>query len=340
MKDVINKLIFIINSIAAFALLLSYLLPYVSPKMFPLLSVLSLAVPILIVINILFLLYWSVLLSKKLILSLVVLLLGISHVSSLYKIKGKTSEKSADNISLLSYNVRSFNRFEWIDSKSIPQDISTLVKEHNVDVFCAQEYYNNPNISFKQFAYKYENFNDRHGELALVIFSKYPIINKGSLQFKKTANNIIFADLKIQKDTVRVYNVHLQSHKISSKTDDLAKEDSQKLISRVQYSFEKQQEQTEMLIHHMQSSPYKNIVMGDFNNTAYSYVYNKIKSEGLIDTFKEAGSGFGKTFTFDWFPVRIDFILVTEAFEVLEFKKFNKKLSDHYPIFSRIKLSD
>ncbi len=338
MKALFNKLIFIINSIAAFALLLSYLLPYVSPKMFPLLSVLSLAVPILIVINILFLLYWSVLLNKKLILSLVVLLLGISHVSSLYKIKGKTSEKSEDNISLLSYNVRSFNRFEWIDSETIPQDISTLVKEQNVDIFCAQEYYNNPDINFKQFRYKYENFNDRHGELALVIFSKYPIINKGSLQFKKTANNIIFADLKIKNDTVRVYNVHLQSHKISSKTDELAKQDSQKLLNRIQTSFEKQQEQTEMLIGHMQSSPYKNIVMGDFNNTAYSYVYNKIKSHGLIDTFKEAGSGFGKTFMFDLFPVRIDFILVPEVFETLEFKKFNKKLSDHYPIFSRVKI--
>ncbi len=339
MRALINRIIFVINSIAAFALLLSYLLPYVSPKMFPFLSVLSLAVPILIVINILFLLYWAIQLNKKLILSLVILVLGISHVSSLYKLKGKSSDDVVENsISLLSYNVRSFNRFEWIDSKSIPQDISKLIREQQPDIFCAQEYYNNPETNFNHYPYKYENFNNDNGELALVVFSKFPIINKGSLQFKETANNIIFADIVIKGDTVRVFNVHLQSHKISSATNQFSKADSQKLLSRVQVSFEKQQEQIEILTDHIKKSPYKNIVMGDFNNTAYSYVYNQVKSEGLLDTFKEAGRGFGKTFEFDLFPVRIDFILVAEDFEILEFKTFYKRFSDHYPISTRIKL--
>ena len=84
MRKLINKIIFGLNSIAAFTLLLAYLLPYISPKMFPLLSVLSLAVPVLIIVNVLFLLYWSILLNKKLLVSLVVLVLGISHVTSLY----------------------------------------------------------------------------------------------------------------------------------------------------------------------------------------------------------------------------------------------------------------
>ncbi len=336
MRSLINKVVFVMNSIAAFALLMSYLLPYVSPKSFPLLSVISLTVPILIIINLIFLLYWIILLNKRLILSLIALILGFSHVTSLYKLSGKSFEGNEENISLLSYNVHSFNRFEWIDSESIPQDISELVKDQNPDIFCAQEYYNNPDTDFSQYEYKYENFNNDNGELALVIFSKYPIINKGSLQFKKTANNIIFSDIVVKGDTVRVYNVHLQSHRISSKTDDLAKEDSQKLLSRIQRSFEKQQEQAEALIKHIKTSPYKNIVMGDFNNSAYSYVYNKVTSENLQDTFKKAGRGFGKTFEFDLFPVRIDFILVSEEFEVLEFKNFDKELSDHYPIFARV----
>jgi len=326
------------NSIAAFALLLSYLLPYVSPKTFPLLSVLSLAVPILIVVNVIFLIYWVVLLNKKGILSLVVLVLGISHVTSLYKISGKSTEDTADGISLLSFNVRSFNRFSWIDSKTIPQDISGFVRSESPDIFCAQEYYNNPDTDFTQYRYKFEDFNNDNGELALVVFSKYPIINKGSLHFKKTANNVIFCDIAIQKDTVRVYNVHLQSHKISSNTNRFSQEDSQKLLKRIQISFERQQEQVDKLIEHMRQSPYDNIVMGDFNNSAYSYVYDKIVSEELQDTFKEAGKGFGKTWEFDLFPVRIDFILVPEEYEVLEFKNIHQKLSDHYPIFSRVQL--
>ncbi|GAA4274562.1 endonuclease/exonuclease/phosphatase family protein [Aquimarina gracilis] len=338
MGKLINKIVFLINSIVAFGLLLSYLLPYVSPKTFPLLSVLSLTVPIFIVINLIFLIYWIVLLNKRLILSLLVLILGFSHVSSLYKLSGKSWDEEERGVTLLSFNVRSFDRFDWIGSGKIPQNISALVKEQNPDIFCAQEFYNNPDTNFSQYPYKYENFNNDNGELALVVFSKFPIINKGSLHFKKTANNIIFSDLVINSDTIRVYNVHLQSHKISSNTDRLANEDSEKLLKRVQTSFERQQEQAEMLIKHMDASPYKNIVMGDFNNTPYSYVYNKIISNDLKDTFKEAGSGFGKTFEFDLFPLRIDFILIQDNIEVLEFKNFDMELSDHYPIFSRIKL--
>ncbi len=325
------------NSIAAFVLLLSYLLPYVSPKTFPLLSVLSLTVPVLIIINVLFLMYWSVLLNRRLLLSFTILLLGINHVSSLYKVRGKSVNNVAHSLSLLSYNVHSFNRFHWINSDMIPQDISHLVKNENPDIFCAQEFYNNPDINFDQYEYEYQVFNNGNKELALVIFSKYPFVSKGSLNFKDTPNNVIFADVVVQSDTIRVYNIHLQSHKINSKTDQLAKADSQKLLKRISVSFKKQQEQAEQLIAHMKTSPYKNIVMGDFNNTAYSYIYDKIKSESLLDTFKEAGKGFGKTFKFELFPARIDFILVPQEFEVLGFIKHHNELSDHYPISARIK---
>ncbi len=338
MRKLVNKIIFFVNSLVAFALLMSYLLPYVSPQTFPLLSVLSLAVPILIVINSLFFVYWLIFLKRKMLLSLIVLILGISHVSSLYKLRGKSSDETSGTLSLLSFNVHAFNRFQWIDSDRIPEDVSKLIKDENPDIFCAQEFYNNPNIDFSQYVNKYENFHHKSRELALVIFSKYRIINKGSLNFKKTANNVIFADIVLSKDTVRVYNVHLQSHGISTKTDDLAKADSQKLYRRIQTSFVKQQSQAEQLIAHMRSSPYKNIVMGDFNNTAYSYIYDKIKSENLQDTFKEAGKGFGKTFNFELFPARIDFILVPDETEVISFKSFDVELSDHYPIFAKIKL--
>ncbi|WP_299247876.1 endonuclease/exonuclease/phosphatase family protein [uncultured Aquimarina sp.] len=338
MRKLINKIIFFVNSVVAFALLISYLLPYVSPQIFPLLSVLSLAVPILIVINALFFIYWAILLKRKMLLSLIILILGISHVSSLYKLRGKSSDDIENTLSLFSFNVHSFNRFDWIDSEKIPQDISKLVRDQNPDIFCAQEYYNNSDTDFSQYHNKYEYFNHDNGELALVIFSKYPFIDKGSLNFEKTANNVIYADIATPSDTIRVYNIHLQSHRISPKTDDLAKADSQKLFKRIQVSFKKQQSQAEQLIEHMKLSPYRNIVMGDFNNTAYSYVYDKIKSENLKDTFKEAGKGFGKTFNFELFPARIDFILVPEDAEVIDFKSFDIELSDHYPISSRIKL--
>ena len=57
-----------------------------------------------------------------------------------------------------------------------------------------------------------------------------------------------------------------------------------------------------------------------------------------MDTFEEAGNGFGKTYDFKFFPLRIDFILVDKRFTVNGFRTFEEKLSDHYPIKASIAL--
>ena len=81
----------------------------------------------------------------------------------------------------------------------------------------------------------------------------------------------------------------------------------------------------------------KSILTGDFNNTAYSYVYKLIKDD-FQDTFECAGNGFGRTFDFKFFPVRIDFILADASFKVNHFKTFDVKFSDHYPILTKVSL--
>ncbi|MDX1277950.1 MAG: endonuclease, partial [Oceanihabitans sediminis] len=65
----INKIIFFFNSVAATLLLLSYVLPFIPPKTFSVLSVLSLAVPFLILVNALFFLYWLLKVQKQFFLS-------------------------------------------------------------------------------------------------------------------------------------------------------------------------------------------------------------------------------------------------------------------------------
>ena len=79
------------------------------------------------------------------------------------------------------------------------------------------------------------------------------------------------------------------------------------------------------------------IICGDFNNTAFSYVYRKIKGD-LKDAFKEAGNGFGRTHEFQFIPMRIDFILTDEAFAINGFKSYSEHFSDHYPISTTLSL--
>jgi endonuclease/exonuclease/phosphatase family metal-dependent hydrolase len=79
------------------------------------------------------------------------------------------------------------------------------------------------------------------------------------------------------------------------------------------------------------------IISGDFNNTAYSWIYKNIK-HNMKDSYLESGSGFGKTFNFKRFPLRIDFILADKIFQINEHKNYTIGFSDHFPIMVKIGL--
>lgn len=333
----IDKIIFFVNSLIATMLLLSYILPHVSPKNFALLSVLSLAVPLLIILNILFAIYWLVKVKKQIIVSVFVLLIGYNHVWSLYKFSASKDIEDGQNISIMNYNVRLFNVYDWIDESNVAAQMASFIEAEDPDIICFQEYHPDADMDLKRYAHRYEKLSGTRMTHGQAIWSKYPIVNSGSIEFKNTANNAIFADIIKGRDTIRIYNVHLQSSGINANVDELKKEESERLIRRAANTFKMQQDQAELFVEHKEKSPYKMIICGDFNNTAYSYVYKLIKGD-LVDTFVKAGNGFGRTYDFKYFPVRIDFILADPDFKVNHFKAYDKKLSDHYPILTKLSL--
>ena len=338
MKNVklLDKVVFIVNSLVATVLLLSYLLPYVEPKKFAFLSVLSLAVPFLIILNLLFMIYWLLQVKRKFFLSLSVLLIGFLFLSPLYKFSSSKKINDPENISVMNYNVRLFNLFEWIPDTHVKQNIIDFIIEKQPDVLSIQEY--RPDSDFQLSGYfKFEEVSGKKVKNGQAIFSKYRIINSGSIEFPNTSNNAIYADIVKKNDTIRIYNVHLQSLGFDPTNEKLDIESSENLIKRVSKTFNMQQSQAELFLAHKAKCPYKMIICGDFNNTAYSYVYKKIKGN-LQDAFVESGNGFGRTFKFKFFPVRIDFILADDHFDVNDFKTYDLELSDHYPVMAKVKL--
>ena len=332
---VLNKIIFILNSVAATVLLLSYILPYVQPKKFPVLSVLSLAVPFLIVLNLIFMVYWLLQVKRKFFLSFIILFIGFIFLSPLYKFSSSKHIEDPDNISVMNYNVRLFNLFEWIPETKVGRKISDFIIEKQPDIVSMQEYRHDETLHLDSY-YKYEELSGEKVKKA--IFSKYPIINNGSVKFPNTSNNAIFADIVKGNDTIRIYNVHLQSLRIRPTDERMDLESSGNLFTRIGSGFELQQSQAELFLAHRAHCPYKIILCGDFNNTAYSYVYQEIKGN-YLDAFVESGNGFGRTFNLKFFPLRIDFILTDPSFEINAFKTYNNvELSDHYPIMAKVKL--
>jgi endonuclease/exonuclease/phosphatase family metal-dependent hydrolase len=237
----------------------------------------------------------------------------------------------------MNYNVRLLNLYKWKEEENIEESIEKLIKTEQPDILSIQEYHPHENINLSNFGYKFEKLNGNKTKYGQAIFSNYPIINSGSVNFPDTANNAIYADIIKNKDTIRIYNIHLQSLHINTDVENLKNEDSQRLLNRVSSTFAMQQKQSELFIEHLKKCTYKVIISGDFNNTAYSYVYKHIKGD-FQDAFEVAGTGFGRTFDFKLFPIRIDFILADNSFDINGFKNYTEKLSDHYPILAKVSL--
>ena len=340
-----NKVIFVFNIVLTILTFIAYVLPFLAPKLFPLLSVLTLILPLFLILNGLFFLYWLLQLKRQMIISGIVLLLGITFINKFYKFSSNDLEQEEDDFVVMSYNVRLFNLFQWIPKEGVGDEILTFINDNNPDILCIQEYSASANIDLKVYKYKFIFMQGKKIKTGQAIFSKFPIIDDGKIELPKSDNSVIFADIRKGKDTIRVYNMHLQSIKITpdvneiqDNVDAINQEKSQQVFKRIRLAFEKQQSQAALLMDHKNACKFPVIICGDMNNSAFSYVYRSIKGN-LNDCFEEAGNGFGQTYNFKYYPARIDYIFADKKLKVKSFKNFPEFVdSDHYPVMTRLKL--
>ncbi len=328
---------FFLNIVLTVLTVIAYLLPFMAPKLFPLLSVFTLVMPLMLVLNGLCFLYWLLQAKRQMLLSGLILLLGITFISKFYRFTGKDLAAEKGDFTLMSYNVRLFNLYDWLPARDIAEKIPAFIKEQNPDILCLQEYNKIGDPCFTGYRYKY--IFKMSGQTGQAIYSRYKIINKGDIQFPGSANNAIYADIKKGKDTLRVYSMHLQSIKISPDIHESFDEEKSKIIfNRIGAAFKKQQLQAELVEKHKSECPYPMIICGDLNNSAFSYVYRSVKGK-MNDSFEEAGKGFGKSYNFKYYPARIDYVFTDKAIEVKQYTTFSNFInSDHFPIMTRLRL--
>ena len=220
---------------------------------------------------------------------------------------------SENTLTLVSWNVNLFGGGFQNYSNLAPA--AALIKRQNPDIICLQErphtnvmHWDSICAAFNDYPYYVKNTREDE-VLNLVIFSRYPLENAEDHYFADTYNKFMQVDVQIGPQTLRLFNVHLQTTGIGEDNN---------LIENAK----KRNHQAQELAHYIQESPHPTIVCGDFNDTRSSFAYRVIKKH-LQDS---AVSGFGFYATFSSF-FKIDYIL--SSYDAQSYRVIDNSISDH-----------
>lgn len=349
-KSLLNGVLYFTNIIFAFALLGSYLAYYIDPNWLTFFAFLALAYPVLLLINVLFIIYWALRGRIKIMLSIICIAAGYLHFNRFYQISSSNKlVNPTEQLRVMSYNVRMFNAYKWIPEEGIPEQIKQTVYNEFPDVLLLQEYYKGSITPKFKFEYEYIKPTNISGNYGLTIHSKYPIVKSGALELLDLEtdqpsynNQFIYADIDYKGKIIRFMNVHLASVGLEASdyqrlqnpnegSQEEIKDDFLKIFNRLDIAFKKRAKQVLSLKKAINHSPHPVVVCGDFNDTPQSYTYHQINVL-LADAFMQGGEGFGKTYARGPIPFRIDHIFHSKEIKARSFKVIDKKLSDHYPV--------
>ena len=350
-----------LNTLVVLWILLGVLCLQVPPAEFWPAAFIAFSLPAPLVLNFLFLIYWLLRRSWLVVLPLAVFILGWGYYARLVSINfDEEVAEGAKTLQVLSFNTHVFNAYADHDGSEIEAstDMIEWVAKHPADIICLQEFYSNRGSStyntiskignrYDRYRYFSVSYVDRNkADIGIIIFSKYPIVNKGVIRFGESNHNRgIWADVDVKGDTIRVYTAHLQSMSIKSQdiestysaigNEESFKKEGRNLARRLKRGFIARGNQVELLLEHIRESPHPVIVSGDFNDIPFSYTYNQM-AEKLENAFVVAGSGVGATYNGPLPFLRIDNQFYSESLQAYDFEThYEMGLSDHFPISAK-----
>jgi len=174
-----------VNVLVIFATFFAYLSPFINPSRFWQFSFFGLIYPWLLLSNIIMAVFWIFRKKKYFFLSLGCIILGWGHLTSFVGFNFSENTQTESSIIIGSYNVKNLERVR-IGRKGSEERIKFIKERFNFPFVHSF----NPSGTF--------------------VFSKYPIVNSGGVNFGLLTNSCSWADLIINEKKVRVYSIHLQ----------------------------------------------------------------------------------------------------------------------------------
>ncbi|MBK7426003.1 MAG: endonuclease/exonuclease/phosphatase family protein [Saprospiraceae bacterium] len=350
---IIKKLFFVANILLTIVTLLMYLSPYLNPKVFWWLGVMSLAYPWVLLLHFLMIIVWLFSSSRKWgLLSLFTILLGWNYFTGIVGIRFSKPQIEETDLLVMSYNIQSLKVVLQHSKSARPaifQEMETYFAQlGGPDIICVQDMIKGNEAFFKDY-FKLKNKYILKGKnLKTAIFTKYPIVKKGEILFDNSFNSAVWADVKVNKDTFRVFSVHLESNRITGDTEELLQQGDpqdekswlqvRNMFAKYKRAMVKRVDQSILVAEQIAVSPHPVIIGGDLNDTPLSYAYRTI-SRGTNDAFRKKGRGIGTTYAGSIPGLRIDYIFADKSIKIIDHHILkDKAFSDHYPVMSNIRL--
>lgn len=311
----------------------------VSPLVFQYASIISFAIPVIILCSALLFSLSIILNGRYWYIYLITLLVAWPFYSLSFVFGTSEKAQQAADFSLLSYNVKWFTEAK---AENYDEVIDWIV-DQQADFLCFQEYYAQRGIS-NRIKGRGGYFDATDAErFNVAFFSKYPILKSGLLFGKEKLNNVLFADVKLKDDTLRIYSLHLESMGINPEKlqdGEGIRNEYDDVKFRILKGSRARAEQIDALLEHIDASPYPVLIAGDFNDVPYSFNYFKLRDR-LTNAFEEGGDGFGVTYNGEIPFLRIDNQFFGDGIELLRFETLNEvEFSDHFPLIGKYRLKD
>jgi len=360
----LDRFIQLIGIVLIFALILGCLAGKIDPRDNKYIPFFGLAYPYFLFLNVAFIV-WSLFRKQWLfaLSSILVILIGWQAFNASIGFFGKEGVgPKADNdaIRMMTYNVHSFRPYGEEVIETVKEQMLDLIADESPDIICFQEFFTrykgpyNINDSLKR-SLKIKNTyfvpisQNEYEANGLAIFSRYPIVNKGQIDFKehKNGNTCIWADVQTPGKLIRIYNVHLQSiafdkqdysylDKIKTKMDPELSS-SKRIVSMLKLAFQKRSEQVDYMRNSMRNCNIPYVIAGDFNDTPASYAVTQLTSP-LNNSFVKEGTGLGRTYNGKFPNFQIDYISTSKNIDILNHRVIEAELSDHFPVRADLKL--
>ncbi len=343
---------------AAVLLILSYVSVMINPAKVWFISLFGLFFVPIAILNLVLLIMALVLKSRAALIPFLALMPSLFFFGRIVqfpfnKKEEKSVEASAMRLKVISYNVGLFGLYDknsGIESKEACADslFSWLIAQ-DADIICLQEFFMDGENDSKE--YLEEKMKDYKTELYIssggdgwsgnVTLSRIPALSKGKIEFENSSNLALFSDYSFGDRSLRVFNCHFESYSISLShlvrhfdgDDDIIYETGDKM----KVSITRRPKQVGQVLKNIGECPSETLVCGDFNDTPMSYTYYRMR-KGRKDSFVEAGTGFGATYSVLWPLLRIDYIMFPKSYTILSHTTPKLKYSDHYPVIVEVAL--